>query len=423
MFYSLKRGVMENEQLINNFILNISCLEPLTKHVNKVNIFKILKSERTEIRHSNILAWLLNPNANHGLGDSFLRAFIISFYKENADKIESNELRNWAFIDCANARVYREELIPSNNKKKFLDILVEFDDRVIAIENKIYSKENPNQTQSYRINLEKKFPNHKKILVYLTPLGDSPEDKEWGIMSYSQIKTILESILYDNISNEVKFIVKNYIELIGDDIVGNEEISKLCNDIYKKYQAEFDLIINNIDAPHKDVAVFLKTVLKELSTEEDNILYQENYDAGITYVRFATKWLNMQLGEYEGTQMGIWNNKQKYFYEFCVRELSVGKSSDLSLYLVASTKDIDEECEKKIKSIYKVLNDKNKNTLGEKTCRLYTQKEFIKNAINKIDGEQGNDEYKKEIKDQIKKKTKEIEETIKKQLEKENLLK
>ena len=66
----------ENEKALKEFLLDIECLAPLSKWTSKRNLFDILKITRTEIRHSNMLAWLLNPNENHGLGDSVLHGFI-----------------------------------------------------------------------------------------------------------------------------------------------------------------------------------------------------------------------------------------------------------------------------------------------------------------------------------------------------------
>ena len=36
------------------------------------NLFDVLRNADYEIRHSNVLAWLLDPGRNHGLGDRFL---------------------------------------------------------------------------------------------------------------------------------------------------------------------------------------------------------------------------------------------------------------------------------------------------------------------------------------------------------------
>ena len=39
---------------------------------DSINIFSILRIENAEIRHSNMLKWLLDPNENHGLGQAML---------------------------------------------------------------------------------------------------------------------------------------------------------------------------------------------------------------------------------------------------------------------------------------------------------------------------------------------------------------
>jgi hypothetical protein len=40
------------------------------------NIFETLEYQRREDTHSNLLAWLLNPEESHGIGDIFLRTFV-----------------------------------------------------------------------------------------------------------------------------------------------------------------------------------------------------------------------------------------------------------------------------------------------------------------------------------------------------------
>ena len=39
----------------------------LSKKYNALNLFEILKITKAEIRHSDFLAWLLDPKGNHGL--------------------------------------------------------------------------------------------------------------------------------------------------------------------------------------------------------------------------------------------------------------------------------------------------------------------------------------------------------------------
>ena len=44
----------------------------LTKE-REFNAFDVLRYSDYEIRHSNVLAWLLTPGGTHGVGDAFLR--------------------------------------------------------------------------------------------------------------------------------------------------------------------------------------------------------------------------------------------------------------------------------------------------------------------------------------------------------------
>ena len=51
-------------------------LERLQVGLNEPNIFDILRVSSQEIRHSNFLAWLLNPKGSHGLGSYFLKRIL-----------------------------------------------------------------------------------------------------------------------------------------------------------------------------------------------------------------------------------------------------------------------------------------------------------------------------------------------------------
>lgn len=59
---------ISDKEALQNLLLDIQCLDRLSKWSNRFNLFDVLKISGTEIRHSNVLAWLLDPNENHGLG-------------------------------------------------------------------------------------------------------------------------------------------------------------------------------------------------------------------------------------------------------------------------------------------------------------------------------------------------------------------
>ena len=70
--------IMTEEQLaLNKLVVDIDCMLPLYDYYDPLNIFNILELQRNEIRHSNMLSWLISPNETHGLGDKFLKKLLI----------------------------------------------------------------------------------------------------------------------------------------------------------------------------------------------------------------------------------------------------------------------------------------------------------------------------------------------------------
>jgi hypothetical protein len=64
------------QKLLEQFVVNNADLERLESLLNQFNIFEAVGMVRQEIHHSRFLAFLLNPNASHHLGDVFLKTFL-----------------------------------------------------------------------------------------------------------------------------------------------------------------------------------------------------------------------------------------------------------------------------------------------------------------------------------------------------------
>jgi hypothetical protein len=91
---NINKGIilMITKDHILNFIYNYDQLEILKSSLNRFNPFKILKIEDHEVRHSNVLSWLLNPNENHNFDDKFLKKFLVSVIsnQDNDDALDKN---------------------------------------------------------------------------------------------------------------------------------------------------------------------------------------------------------------------------------------------------------------------------------------------------------------------------------------------
>ena len=146
----------------------------LSKKYSALNLFEILGATKAEIRHSNFLAWLLDPKGTHGLQDGFLRAFAAKLGQEySVPQVVSDCVvrREWQHID--------------------LLVICESGKYLLCIENKVFSREHGNQLQRYREILKKEYPGYSISFAFLTPDGISPEkevdQQDWQPISYTDV--------------------------------------------------------------------------------------------------------------------------------------------------------------------------------------------------------------------------------------------
>src|SRR5438034_121311 len=126
----------------------------------RFNIFDYL--EPNENLLSNIIANLVDPTGTHGQGDIFLKELLSLICKDVQPTWKS----------CAVKREDLTTFIDSNRRR--IDVLIDFGNRGIAIENKPWAQEQKDQVGDYVAHLRQKFEGNFTI-VYLSPDGSKPE--------------------------------------------------------------------------------------------------------------------------------------------------------------------------------------------------------------------------------------------------------
>jgi|GEM_PF-1378533 len=114
-------------------------LPALPKRPRK-NLFDILKVQHREIRNSNILAYFFDPNEEHGFDTLFSDALKeIAIEKISTLKISHPNIRfnDISAFDEVKSVTTEEQTTGANATTKSIDIVLEGDDWVIGIENKI----------------------------------------------------------------------------------------------------------------------------------------------------------------------------------------------------------------------------------------------------------------------------------------------
>ena len=144
---------MELDKLKSKYdkLLKDEDFDKLDLGMKNPNIFQILRITKNEIRHSNFLSWLLDPNQSHKLGDIFLKRFLREVF--SSDRFNDVEQVDVEGMDLSKVEVLREW--------KNIDVLIKLNDVVICVENKVLSKEHSNQLRRYREIIQNDFPNEK----------------------------------------------------------------------------------------------------------------------------------------------------------------------------------------------------------------------------------------------------------------------
>ena len=298
----------------------LSAIEGLEKELadlqagsSELNVFEVLGITNTEIRHSNVIAWLMRPGDSHGLGDAVLSGLI-----ERSGGIPPDDMSDF--------RVLRE----SDN----IDILaVSTRNRLtLAVENKVWSGEHDDQLARYQRIIERRYPGWDHLYLFLSPFGTPPEgeaDREvWTAIDYRALLGIIESTLNGaDVSAKARMLIDDYVGSVRRHIVGNESLQERCVEIYLEHKRAIDLIMENLPDTTKTVHQYVLEWARRLPGVE----VVEGCSRGKQYVRFRTRSLEDRFPPVDGSDN--WGQRHYWFYEMISRPAKDGVGCDLSLQL------------------------------------------------------------------------------------------
>ncbi len=245
---ALERFVVENDELLQ-----------LEERIGRFNIFDALGIVRVEIRHSNFLAWLLDPNESHGQGSLFLNGVLMGLLRQSPPALRPFSPIKLDGAEMRGVRVRREH--------RNIDILVECDEPrfVIAVENKIGSREHSDQLGRYKKTVKELFGDVPAQFVYLTREGDEPSDGDWTTYTYRDIHDTLQRICKANsssIGGDVLTFLEHYLNLLRSRFMDDPDIDELCQTIYKNHRQAIDLIVERIGTGSEAIGAIADEVSK-----------------------------------------------------------------------------------------------------------------------------------------------------------------
>jgi hypothetical protein len=263
---------------LSALVVNNPDLEKLESLLQQFNIFEALNAVHIELRHSDFLAFLLNPAQNHGLGDIFVKRLLQRALIANGSDLPITPVK----LD-----VWDLDEIVVQREWENIDILLTDEPHKVAviIENKVDSTEHSNQLQRYRRVVEEHYPNWNILGLLLTPEGTDPSDDSYTAIDYQAVCEIVERLTESRASTlnpDIRTLLVHYAQMLRRHIVNESEIAELCQKIYRRHQRALDMIYEY----KPDRQTEMKELLQEIIQETPGL---ELDHSSKSYVRFALK--------------------------------------------------------------------------------------------------------------------------------------
>jgi hypothetical protein len=234
-------------EALNELIVNCPDFERLEALLGGFNLFQVLKFEHGEIRHSNVLGWIMDPKGSHGLDATFLKKWLMRVMHETGQSCEvpvsAVDVDGWELTDVEVRREWQH-----------IDLLLILtfagkEEWTICIENKVNSAQHSSQLSRYRGIVEAHFPKAvRRIFLFLTVSEEEPEDAAYLRASYAQVhRTLRECVEARShaIGGEPKVLLQNYLRLLEEKFMDESEIARTARRIYQQHRRALDVIFEH----------------------------------------------------------------------------------------------------------------------------------------------------------------------------------
>jgi len=167
--------------------------------------------------------------------------------------VESRPVLGLELIACDfdDVVVYRE--------RDNIDVLIEFPSIkfVVAIENKVGGKAGVGQLERYNEQLKASYPEHRRLMVFLTPESAAPDHESYVGFGYAEVISTLEGLISDPLAvpPETKLIVSHYVNMVRRHIVPNEKLRALAVTLYERHKEAFEFIFECRPEPYSLLGV------------------------------------------------------------------------------------------------------------------------------------------------------------------------
>jgi hypothetical protein len=323
---SLLQTVPSHDDIESLFVNNEN-LAMVAAYLNRFNPIRIMRMQDMEIRHSSILAWLLDPRETHELADLFLRAFLAEALRGQS------HMGSPTALEISQANLMDVEI---RREKQNIDILVlsRSNGWAFIIENKFRSRQAKGQLQKYLEQVELGLGKKSLIIrgIFLTLLDEEVNHSSYVPLRYASICHFFIQLLSQvqaKISKEAHLFMTQYIDVLRDATGTNEEQEKmeeLARQLYRSHKKALDFILRHGSSTEFVIAtevIFGADLSYGDLTKNDKLMFNRHNNTQFSFV--PVSWVNALGG---GKHLDIWQGCENWGAKYpliCWFQLKEGK--------------------------------------------------------------------------------------------------
>jgi len=260
-----------------------SSFSKLDAHFRSFNPLRVLRVDQSEIRHSNVIYWLLDPAENHQLGSKVLERFVGELMTNaRNDKFYTDsewlvEMPSFTYMDWL---VERDVKTAGN---EIIDIILvsELNKTVLFIENKYDNTEFEGQLDKYYETLRANYVGYLIVPINMTLKGDLSSNDNYLTIDYSNVAQAIAFVLEEQqeaITDDIYRFIQHYLEVIQNKIIPDTKTVSIANEVFEKY-SESVLYLYSVFNAHKKKRSFHTKYIKmsALMAEAEYLLQAEIY--------------------------------------------------------------------------------------------------------------------------------------------------
>ncbi|MEO1168918.1 MAG: PD-(D/E)XK nuclease family protein [Pseudomonadota bacterium] len=200
--------------------------------------FEAVGMVHQEIRHGHFLSYIFDPQRPHGFGSDCLRALMSAVAKSAESTKAGLKQLDVHLMDFDGAIVRREW--------RNIDILIEIPDQklVIAIELKIDATEHSGQLERYKDLVQREWPSHRNLLLFLTKRGDDPSDNDaWISVPLEFLASELALLVGRRPGSDAsRTMLDAYLAMLGRHHLTDERLDELAKSLWAKHREALEFL-------------------------------------------------------------------------------------------------------------------------------------------------------------------------------------